>query len=86
MLAAQGCHLGEFPKHRMEKPAEPDAFTRASLADTIHPVIPVSGTHEWKAVTADGKAPVQGASTMFKERGANLGHSRLKIQFMLSLC
>ena len=69
----------------MQKPPEPDALPSALLAHTAHPVIPISGTHDWKAVTADDKAPIQRTRTMFKEGGARLGHTWLKIGFMLSL-
>ena len=46
-------------------------------AHQVHPVIPVSGPHERKAVTADDKAPVQRARTMFKEGGAYLNNERI---------
>src|SRR4029079_7302546 len=85
MFPALGRHLSEFPEHRMEKPGEPDAFTPSLLTDTVHPVIPISGAHEWKAVTPNGKASVQRARTMLKECRAHLRDARLKIQFMLSL-
>src|SRR5512146_680976 len=85
MLAALSRYLGKLPEHRMQKPAEPHAFTLALLPDTVHPVIPVSSAHERKTMTPDGQAPVQHVRTMFKEGGALLGHSRLKIGLMLSL-
>src|SRR5262249_6376457 len=42
-LTARVGQLRPFPEHGVEKPAQPDAFALALVADAIHPIVPVSG-------------------------------------------
>src|SRR5262245_9683882 len=65
----------------MEKPAEPDALAHTLGADPIHPVVPVAGAHERKAVTSDREAPVERASAVLEERGALRRNRGLEIGF-----
>src|SRR5215471_14238681 len=73
-----GSPLGEG---RMEEPAEPDALPPALVADSIHPVVPVTGAHEGKPVLSDSEAPVERAGAVLEERGPLRRHRRLEIGF-----
>ena len=68
----------------MEKPPEPDAFPAPRLAHSIHPVIPVPGADQGKAVISNAEAPVQGARAVLEERRPLRGHAGLEVRFGLA--
>src|SRR5665213_1887747 len=77
-------NLGKLPQDRVQEPAQPNAFSLAMLADTVHAVIPVAGAHQRKAMTSDIQAAIQRARAMFEQGCAVTGTVRLKIRFQLS--
>src|ERR1700692_957830 len=75
----------KLPQDGMEEPAKPNAFSLAALADAVHPIIPVPGADQRKAVTSDAKAAGEGARAMFEQGRTFRGLVRLKICFVLPL-
>ena len=69
-VAARLRDRGPLGQGRVEEPAEPDALAPPLLADSVHPVVPVAGPDERKAVTSNGQAPVERAGAVLEERRA----------------
>ena len=59
---------GEVPQVHEQKPAQPDAFSPALMADAVHAVVPIPGPDQGKAVAAHLEAAVQGPRAVFVER------------------
>jgi hypothetical protein len=55
------------------------------VADAVHAVVPISGSHQREAVTAHPEAPVQGAATVFVERRPIFRLHGLEVGFLLAL-
>ena len=49
---APGAEIGEVGQDADHKPSEPHAFATAFVADAVHAVVPVAGSHQWQAVCA----------------------------------
>ena len=63
----------------MEEEAQPGALAAALPADAVHPVVPVSASHEGQPVRAGGQALVDRAQAVLEERAALRGHARLDV-------
>ena len=59
---------GEVPQVHEEKPAQPDAFSTALMADAVHAVVPVAGPDQGKAMATDFEAAVQSPRAVLVQR------------------
>src|SRR5208282_4967037 len=87
-VAVHACNLSESQKHVIEEESQPDAFAFAVLADKVHPIVPVTGTHEGQAVFTKSQAPQDGSPTVFVQTGRlfrPVGQIVIRVLFRVNL-
>jgi len=68
----------------VQEPAEPHALAFACLADPVHPVVPIAGTHQRQAVLADAEARVERERAVLEQRSAFVRDCRLEVRVVLA--
>src|SRR6266540_2659807 len=68
--------LSEFPQRHNEEPGKPHTFATPLYADTIHPVVPVTASHQRQSVLAHCASPSQRTDTVVVKRFDNVRYLR----------
>src|SRR5262249_57322705 len=58
----------ELPEVGVQEPAEPDALSLPLVADPIHTIVPIAGSHQRQTVFSHGEASVYRPPAVLAER------------------
>ena len=78
LFTAAICQRRESRERSMKKPAEPYAFAFTTCSHAVHPVVPISGSHQRQTVRADGETGFKRARTVLEERRLFAGNGWLR--------
>src|SRR3990172_9570258 len=79
-------HVTEFDEllqRLIKKPADPYTLAFTLVSNAIHPVVPITSSHQRQPVSAHGETSIQSSRTMFKQCGGLRRSNGLSVGFGL---
>src|SRR4030088_1310591 len=77
---------GEAAERRGEKPGEPDTLALPMNPHSVHAVVPIAGSDEWKPVHARGGRAIERADAMLVECAGLVAPDRLLVGLLFIRC